>query len=270
MTCQPLRSGQEATSRYPPPNTVILTNLCNALLSRPDFYVQVLDAASRNSLSCIYLRKTPLSLSHHRLRGIWMTTEGETEDCADTVADSSEKIHAMNHDSFKSAKPVKSKKRIPINTKHRFDFNLKTENLSKTSTIVVPEPQDRPKPIGLPKLSEERDLLFHRLKDSDFPCFPVFSDYKKGRSSHKLYVKNISKNVTRDELTQIYSSLLDKEVKRQPFGVRHFTTGKLRGQAFVTLPDKKLASRARRLTNGLMLKGKPIVVVFGKDEKKNS
>ena len=127
----------------------------------------------------------------------------------------------MNHDSFKSAKPVKSKKRIPINTKHRFDFNLKTENLSKTSTIVVPEPQDRPKPIGLPKLSEERDLLFHRLKDSDFPCFPVFSDYKKGRSSHKLYVKNISKNVTRDELTQIYSSLLDKEVKRQPFGVRH-------------------------------------------------
>ena len=74
MTCQPLRSGQEATSRYPPPNTVILTNLCNALLSRPDFYTQVLDAASRNSLSCIYLRKTPLSLSHHRLRGIWMTT----------------------------------------------------------------------------------------------------------------------------------------------------------------------------------------------------
>ena len=176
----------------------------------------------------------------------------------------------MNHDSFKPVKPVKSKKRIPINTKHRFDFNLKTENLSKTSAIIVPETQDRPKPIGLPKLSEERDLLFHRLKDSDFPCFPVFSDYKKGRSSHKLYVKNISKNVTRDELTQIYSSLLDKEVKRQPFGVRHFTTGKLRGQAFVTLPDKKLASRARRLTNGLMLKGKPIVVVFGKDEKKNS
>ena len=178
----------------------------------------------------------------------------------------------MNDDSFKPVKPIKSKKPIPINsTKPRFDFNLKmTEKLSKTSTTIVSESEPRSKPIGLPKLSEERDLLFHRLKDSDFSCFPVFCDYKKGRSSHKLYVKNISKHVTRDELTKIYACFLDHEVKRQPFGVRHFTTGKLRGQAFVTLPDKKLASRARRLTNGLMLKGKPIVVVFGKDEKKKS
>lgn len=116
-------------------------------------------------------------------------------------------------------------------------------------------------------MSEESDFKFHQVKLPHL--FPVLQNYKKGKPSHKLYVKNIAKAVTREELSRVYSGLLKGQVKQVPFSVRHFTSGKLRGQAFVTLPDKRTASRALRLTHGLMLKGKPIVVVYGKDEKKS-
>ena len=119
----------------------------------------------------------------------------------------------------------------------------------------------------MPELSEESDFLFHQVKVPEL--FPVLRDYKKGKPCHKLYVKNIAKSVTREELTSVYSGLLKHQVKQVPFSVRHFSSGKLRGQAFITLADKRTACRALRLTHGLMLKGKPIVVVYGKDEKKS-
>merc|ERR1719300_1881340 len=104
------------------------------------------------------------------------------------------------------------------------------------------------------------------------PFFKFASILRTVQSSYlhaKLYVKNIANSVTREELTSVYSGMLKHQVKKVPFSVRHFSAGKLRGQAFVTLPDKKTARRALRQTHGLMLKGKPIVVVYGKDEKKS-
>ena len=43
--------------------------------------------------------------------------------------------------------------------------------------------------------------------------------------------------------------------------MRLMQSGKMKGQAFVSLPDNNAASVARKETNGFLLHGKPMVVV---------
>ena len=41
----------------------------------------------------------------------------------------------------------------------------------------------------------------------------------------------------------------------------------MKGQAFITLPSERRAKRALRDTNGLIVKGKPMVVQFARSNK---
>ncbi len=42
------------------------------------------------------------------------------------------------------------------------------------------------------------------------------------------------------------------------------TTGRMKGQAFITLPSVVRAEKALEETNGVMLQGKPLVVTFAR------
>ena len=48
------------------------------------------------------------------------------------------------------------------------------------------------------------------------------------------------------------------------FDIRLMQTGRMKGQAFVGLPEGGVAARALQETNGYMLHGKPMVVVSTK------
>lgn len=48
------------------------------------------------------------------------------------------------------------------------------------------------------------------------------------------------------------------------YDVRLMTEGRMKGQAFVTLPSTKLAQQALEETNGYILKDKPLVVQFAR------
>ena len=47
----------------------------------------------------------------------------------------------------------------------------------------------------------------------------------------------------------------------QRFDIRLMRTGRMKGQAFIGLPNEEVASRAVQETNGFVLHGKPMVVV---------
>lgn len=133
-------------------------------------------------------------------------------------------------------------------------------------------------------------LLFHF---TDLKVLAVFKNYSPGVPSCRLYVKNISKHAAAKDLHFIYGrfsrssddnddyesnmyvftspslSLLENFVLMYCFflgryDIRLMTEGRMKGQAFVTLPSTKLAQQALEETNGYILKDKPLVVQFAR------
>lgn len=54
----------------------------------------------------------------------------------------------------------------------------------------------------------------------------------------------------------LFSSLLCSELS-----IRHFTEGRMKCQAFVAFPTEEMAERALDKAHGVVLQGKPLVVV---------
>lgn len=121
------------------------------------------------------------------------------------------------------------------------------------------------------------DTLHHeRIPCDQLPDHPLFQNYDPGKLSAKLYVKNLAKTVTDDRVRQLFALFTPRDDAQAALGtieVRVMRTGRMKGQAFVTYgpgpylsDDRVLAAsqRARRETNGLLLDGRPMVVVFGK------
>lgn len=130
------------------------------------------------------------------------------------------------------------------------------------------------------------ELYENRIPSDQLKMHPMFQNYSTGEISNRLYIKNIAKEVTEVDLRAIYDRYLehncDGHGNIRSIEIRYMTTGRMKGQAFVTfdgpylncdvddetaknLTNKyKMIEKALHETNGLILKGKPIVVVFGK------
>ncbi|KAK3930676.1 RNA-binding region-containing protein 3 [Frankliniella fusca] len=113
-------------------------------------------------------------------------------------------------------------------------------------------------------------LASNRVPKKDLQVLPVFKNYSPGVPSCRLYVKNISKHAVARDLHFIYgrySKVLDQvseESNINMFDVRLMTEGRMKGQAFITLPTVTLAEQALLETNGYILKEKPLVVQFAR------
>ncbi|XP_044736119.1 RNA-binding region-containing protein 3-like [Chrysoperla carnea] len=114
----------------------------------------------------------------------------------------------------------------------------------------------------------EKELNANKISEKDFDHLPVFKNYHAGAPSCRLYIKNLSKNITVDDLNYIYKRYLDdNEEHSNMFDIRLMQEGRMKGQAFVTLPTVALAKQAVQETNGYILKDKPICVVFARSAK---
>ena len=256
--------------QFPPPDGVILSNLVNRLIENPNLYTRVLSLAKDTGYSSIYECKTVVPPVGGLLSGYfqWVTTEeNENENIEDLQPEAANDSECSTlktaRRSFPSPKLVHRIKTVC--RRDLIDIKLFTKlDLSGTSDISI-----RKETLGeLPIIDADLtipELAFRQVKVKDFDHFPILKSYKPGKPYHKLYVKNISKSVSKKELVHVFHGFVKELAVSKPFDIRYFERGKLRGQAFVTLPSKRLAVKARRATNGLMLKGKPIVVVFGKD-----
>ncbi|XP_073128342.1 U11/U12 small nuclear ribonucleoprotein 65 kDa protein-like isoform X2 [Henckelia pumila] len=89
------------------------------------------------------------------------------------------------------------------------------------------------------------ELNSGKLPPEEILSLPRFKNYTTGDPTPVLYVKNLAKDVVVDDF--------------------YFIFGRMRGQAFVRFPTVELAHNALNAANGYLLKGKPIVLQFGRN-----
>lgn len=109
-------------------------------------------------------------------------------------------------------------------------------------------------------LSEE-DISSNRESDEAIRGIPRFRNYQPGKPSKVLCVKNLAAQATVAQLVALFSRFEQSE----PI-VYKLLTGRLKGQAFVTLSDVETAQKALDLVHGYRLLGKPLVVEFGREK----
>jgi len=120
----------------------------------------------------------------------------------------------------------------------------------------------------------ERDFISSRrlrrgcLSDKDRSQLDIFKNYSPGEPTSRLYIKNLSKKATEKDLHYIFGRYIDwnVEAEKSMFYVQ-LLTGRMKGQAFVTLANEQCAKDAVEDTNGFQLHGKPIVVQFARSAK---
>jgi len=113
-----------------------------------------------------------------------------------------------------------------------------------------------------------RRLRRGRLSDKERSQLDVFKNYDPGEPTSRLYIKNLSKKATEKDLHYIFGRYIDwnVEAEKSMFYVQ-LLTGRMKGQAFITLASEQCAKDAVEDTNGFQLHGKPIVVQFARSAK---
>lgn len=111
----------------------------------------------------------------------------------------------------------------------------------------------------------KKELLQNRISYSDMKILSVFKNYHPGPPSMRLYIKNLAKTVTDQDIKRIYRRYIDESEKDATgFDVRVMQEGRMKGQGFVTFPSVSTAEVALNETNGYILKDKPMVVQFAR------
>ncbi|XP_074528095.1 RNA-binding protein 41 [Halichoeres trimaculatus] len=108
------------------------------------------------------------------------------------------------------------------------------------------------------------EILNNRESEEEIRSIPRFRNYLPGNPSKVLCVKNLSPQASVSQLVALFSRF---EQENRPSVVYRLLTGRMKGQAFITLPDAETAQRALELVHGYRLLGKPLVVEFGRERQ---
>lgn len=91
---------------------------------------------------------------------------------------------------------------------------------------------------------------------------PKFSNYEAGVPTSRLYIKNLTKHTTEDDLKYIYGNLFESEEDmKNNLEINLMKSGRLKGQAFLKFKSIEMAEKALLKTNGYILHNKPMIVV---------
>ncbi|XP_051793312.1 RNA-binding protein 41 isoform X3 [Acanthochromis polyacanthus] len=110
----------------------------------------------------------------------------------------------------------------------------------------------------------DEEILKNRESEEEIRNIPRFRSYQRGKPSKVLCVKNLSAQASVAQLVALFSRF---ERQNGPPVVYRLLTGRMKGQAFITLPDAETAQNALQLVHGYRLLGKPLVVEFGRERQ---
>ncbi|XP_048352554.1 RNA-binding region-containing protein 3 [Sphaerodactylus townsendi] len=115
----------------------------------------------------------------------------------------------------------------------------------------------------------KRELEKGRVSKREMGTLSVFKNYEPGDPNCRIYVKNLSKQVQEKDLKFIFGRYVDfsSETERIMFDIRLMKEGRMKGQAFIGLPNEKAAAKALKEVNGYALFDKPIVVQFARSAR---
>lgn len=113
---------------------------------------------------------------------------------------------------------------------------------------------------------KKKDLESNYIKLNELEKLPIFKNYDKGTKNSRIYLKNLSKKVTEDDLKFIYGRYIDwsYENQKKAFNIRLMKEGRMKGQAFINFPNEDIAEKAINETLGYVLDGKPIIAQFSR------
>ncbi|KAM3178287.1 hypothetical protein ACTXT7_002871 [Hymenolepis weldensis] len=120
-----------------------------------------------------------------------------------------------------------------------------------------------------PPLMRE-ELAAGKAPDDELASDRVFARSPgPGTASSRLYVKNLHKKTTDDDLWLVFGSFhraYRRSIEEGPsqFSIQLLTSGRMRGQAFIALDSIEVATEALKATHGYVLNGKPMHVQFAR------
>ncbi|ELT90688.1 hypothetical protein CAPTEDRAFT_200790 [Capitella teleta] len=282
---------------YPPPTESTLQNIASALVSVPKFYVQVLHLMNKMSLPVPFGPVTarpplvpdvmipafpppPPSLPPHSSSESEIDSEGE--------AASLEAKPVKRPRSTPAVKPSEVFEEVSAPVVKSFQFKL-PDDLAKDGVSeeanqeeveggfgkMEPSTKDddddsaEEEEWGEAEFISSRSLRKGRLSEKEMREYFVFKKYDSGEPTTRLYIKNLSKAVTEKDLHHIYGRYVnwENEQDRLMFDMRLMKEGRMKGQAFVTLPSVSQAEKAVRETHAFLLIDKPLVVQFARSAK---
>lgn len=257
---------------YPDPTPDILTNITHAIATVPRFYTQVLHLMNKYNMPPPFgpaeKEAKPLFLKrkHDQLLA---SDESELED----EPQEDEKDTELQQEKVKQARLLRmaaEKQKLALHKQPTVPQPAVPQPASSSSLLpaasfsTAATSSNKKIKINI-GLSAEQQAIRKQCKSiSELRDLPAFKQYEEGAPSSKLYIKNLAKQTTAQELIDLYT-VFSKDVN-----VNLMTKGRLRGQAFVSFTDKSKATLALQCTNGYVIHDRPISVQFGKESNNNS
>ncbi|XP_070540574.1 RNA-binding region-containing protein 3-like [Ptychodera flava] len=147
-----------------------------------------------------------------------------------------------------------------------------TSGFGKIEPVNIQEDEDNEEEAGEVEIMTEfissSELKKNRLSKEELRKYSAFKKYEPGEPTSRLFVKNLSKQTDEKDLRYIFGRYIDfsSELESDMFDVR-LMDGRMKGQAFIGLPNESKAKKALEETNAYLLHGKPIVVQFARSAK---
>uniref|UniRef100_A0A4W3ILH6 RNA-binding region-containing protein 3 n=1 Tax=Callorhinchus milii TaxID=7868 RepID=A0A4W3ILH6_CALMI len=317
---------------YPPPTSVILANIANAMASVPKFYVQVLHLMNKMNLPAPFGPITarppmyeeyspapppmpPLPPEEPPLPEEEMDVSSEEESeyesgnfCITGITLNKLDILIVRDCLFHSCSiPFSTHSAVPpsevfeqpqTHSQKKIAFHisadvvvffrgqltnapfLEQENTAEAQSIgfgkihptpvysKIEEDEEEEEEI-LTEFISRRDLAKGRISKEEIESISVFKKYYPGEPTCRLYVKNLSKQAEEKDLKFIFGRYIDfsSETERNMFDIRLMKEGRMKGQAFIGLPNEKSAIKALKEVNGYVLQEKPMVVQFARSAR---
>ena len=107
----------------------------------------------------------------------------------------------------------------------------------------------------------------YRLTLAEIRQIPIFSCYSPGIPSNKLFIKNLHRNVSLNELASLFIKFQQDSVPKIRF---RLLSGRMKGQAFVEFDSTELATEALHYVTGFILKGRPVIAVYATSNSSNT
>ncbi|XP_073427807.1 RNA-binding region-containing protein 3 isoform X3 [Dendrobates tinctorius] len=116
----------------------------------------------------------------------------------------------------------------------------------------------------LKEFISRRELEKGRVSKEEMRKLSVFKNYDPGEPNCRLYVKNLSRQVTEKDLKFIFGKFIDfsSGTEKNMFDIRLMTEGRMKGQAFIGFPNEDVAAKTLKHTHGYVLFNKPMVILM--------
>ncbi|XP_053663864.1 RNA-binding region-containing protein 3 [Anopheles marshallii] len=281
--------------RYPKSSPEILENITKELASNSALYYQTLHLMNKMNLKPPFESRqkentiTPIAPEQSSQMHSGNLSEEESELESDSELNSTRKTktsynllkHTMKVVNYEpSSVELQTTQKPPKKAKLEINISgalLTAPPPASPANDTVPETVE-----SIPYTQEEaptlsiEDIVSNRIPDEQRKTLNVFQNYSPGEPTNKLYIKNLAKQVTEQDLMALFGMFFQAKLLKT-IDVRLMKTGRMKGQAFVTFVPveededspgcgrfRQCIERALSTVNGYILKDKPIVVSYAK------